>query len=96
MESSSRGKGQYLPSSDTSEVAVLQLSNEGFLQINKGGWEIFWKKWWIRCFFYERSDKFVIVLLCACVQPAFSESIGLRVYALMTDLLKMNIKQPLG
>ena len=41
VESSSRGKGQYLRSSDTSEVAVLQLSNEGFLQINKGGGGIF-------------------------------------------------------
>ena len=37
VESKSRDKGQCLPSSDTSEVAVLQLSNEGILQIKKGG-----------------------------------------------------------
>ena len=69
-----------------------------FCRLTKVGEKYFEKsdEFVVRCFFYERSDKFVIVLLCACVQPAFSESIGLRVYALMTDLLKMNIKQPLG
>ena len=83
VDSNFQDKGQCLPSSDTSEVAVLQLSNEDILQINEGGWEIFWKKWWTCCFFYEGSDEFVIVLLCACVQPAFSESRRAFAYACM-------------
>ena len=37
VESNSRDKGQCLPSSDTAEVAVLQLLNEGILQIKKSG-----------------------------------------------------------
>ena len=83
VESNSQDKGQCLPSSDTSEVAILQLSNEDILQINEGGWEIFWKKWWISCLFYERSDEFVTALLCACAQPAFSESRRAFAYACM-------------
>lgn len=37
VKSNYQDKGQCLSSSDTSEAAVLQLSNEDILQINEGG-----------------------------------------------------------
>lgn len=64
-------------------VRISLVESRRVKNMNEGGWEVFRKKWWTCCFFYERSDGFVIVLLCACVQPAFSESRRAFAYAFM-------------
>ena len=90
-------KRQCLPSSNTSEIVVLQLSNEDILQINKGGWEIFWKKWWICFLLGKKRWIYYCSSVSMCSTSLFweQESICLRVYALMRDLSEMNTKQPL-
>ena len=70
VQNNSQDKGQCLPSSDTSEVAVLQFSNEIFCRLTKVGEK-----------YFVKSDEFV--LPCVCVQPAFSESRRAFAYACM-------------